>query len=136
MEIIIISHVFYKGKLATMKKTKILSYGVNKMADSNGISTGTHAEHDALLKLIPLKTKKKLQSINLLVIRVSIKNKLQCSKPCNNCIQKMKFLPESKGYQIKHIYYSDNSGNIIKTNLFNLEHEEQHYSRYYKNNTR
>ena len=67
---------------------------------------------------------------------MSIKNKLQCSKPCNNCIQKMKFLPESKGYQIKHIYYSDNSGNIIKTNLFNLEHEEQHYSRYYKNNTR
>jgi hypothetical protein len=122
-----------KGKDYYCKKTKILCYGVNKMPNSDNIIPGIHAEHDALLKLQPLKNKKKLQNINLLVIRVSIKNILKCSKPCNNCIQKMKIIPESKGYKIKNIYYSDYCGNIVETNLNNLENEEQHYSRYYKN---
>jgi cytidine deaminase len=122
-----------QGKDYYYKKTKILSYGVNRMPNSDNIIPGIHAEHDAILKLPPLKNKKKLQSINLLVIRVSVKNKLQCSKPCNNCIQKMKFLPESKGYKIKNIYYSDYYGNIVETNLSNLENEEQYYTRYYKN---
>ena len=45
----------------------------------------------------------------------------------------MKIIPESKGYKIKNIYYSDYCGNIVETNLNNLENEEQHYSRYYKN---
>ena len=42
------------------------------------------------------------------------------------------FIPEKKGYKIKNIYYSDNEGNIIKTNLNNLKNEEQHYTRYYR----
>jgi hypothetical protein len=128
-----------QGKDYYCKKTKVLCYGVNKMPNSDNIIPGVpgvpgvHAEHDAILNLPPLKNKKRLQSINLLVIRVSVKNKLQCSKPCNNCIQKMKFLPEIKGYKIKHIYYSDYYGNIVETNLRNLENEEQYYTRYYKN---
>ena len=115
-----------------MKKARILSFGINKMGDSDGILPGIHAEHDALTKLLPLKKKKRLENINLLVVRLSTKNKLQLSKPCNSCIQIMKNLPEKKGYKLQNIYYSDGQGNIVKTNLHNLENEEKHYSRYYR----
>ena len=124
--------MFFKGKNAIMKKARVLSFGTNMMGDSNGNDPGIHAEHNALIKLKPLKIKKQLEPINLLVIRLSKTNKIQSSKPCSNCIKIIDFIPEKKGYKIKNIYYSDNEGNIIKTNLNNLKNEEQHYTRYYR----
>ena len=70
--------MFYKGK-GDLKKARILSYGVNRMGDSDGITPGIHAEYDAIKKLVPLRKRKKLESVNLLVIRLSGKNKLQSS---------------------------------------------------------
>jgi cytidine deaminase len=103
------------------------------MGDDKGIYPGIHAECDALSKLIPLKNTKKLQSINLLVIRISPKNKIQSSKPCNNCIEQMKILPPKLGYKIETVYYSDAAENIVKTKLTALDlEEERHYSRYFK----
>lgn len=131
MDIIIIYHVFYKGK-GNLKKVRILSYGVNRMGDSDGLTPGIHAEYEAIKKLIPLRKTKKLESVNLLVIRLSGKNKLQSSKPCSNCIDTMKTLPEKKGYKIQNIYYSDSNENIVKTTLKNLDNEEKHISKYYK----
>jgi cytidine deaminase len=125
------SRAFYKGN-GIFKKDRILSYGVNQIGNTKGQNPGIHAECDAILKLRPLKNKKKLQSINLLVIRLSSKNKIQSSKPCNNCIETMKILPQKKGYKIENIYYSNEEGNIIKTNLKKLDLEEKHYSKYYK----
>lgn len=130
-EIIITSHVFYKGK-GQLKKVRILSFGVNLIGDSDGKTPGIHAECHALEKLMPLKNKKRLESINLLVIRLSPKNKIQSSKPCSNCIETMKFLPPKKGYKIVNIYYSNAEGNIIKTNLKNLDNDEKHYSKYFR----
>lgn len=126
-------HVFYKGKGKDLKKARILSYGVNQMGDNEGIFPGIHAECDAISKLIPLKPKKKLENINILVIRLSTKNKIQSSKPCSNCIDKMIKLPPKKGYKIQNIYYSDCFGDIVRTTLNTLEKEERHYSRFYKN---
>ena len=131
-DIIITCLVFYKGKGA-MKKARILSFGVNQMGDINGNTPGIHAEEDALSKLMPLKYKKRLEPINLLVIRLSSKNKLQSSKPCSNCIKLLSIIPKKKGYKIDNIYYSDENGDIIKTNLQTLENSEQHYSKYYRN---
>jgi cytidine deaminase len=128
---IIIFRAFYKGK-GDLKKVRVLSFGVNQMGDSYGKAPGIHAECDALSKLMPLKNKKKLEIINLLVIRVSSKNKIQSSKPCNNCIEAMQKIPEKKGYKIENIYYSDENGNIIKTNLKKLESEDKHYSKYFR----
>ena len=128
---IIMSRAFYKGN-GIFKKDRILSYGVNQIGNTKGQNPGIHAECDAILKLRPLKNKKKLQSINLVVIRLSSKNKIQSSKPCNNCIETMKILPQKKGYKIENIYYSNEEGNIIKTNLNKLDLEEKHYSKYYK----
>jgi hypothetical protein len=130
-DIIITCRVFYKGK-GDMKKARILSYGVNKMGDSNGLQPGIHAEYDAIRKLLPLRRKKKLVSINILVIRVSGKNKLQSSKPCVKCINTMKILPPKLGYKIEDIYYSNDNGEIIKSSIKNLESEEPHYSRFYR----
>jgi hypothetical protein len=124
--------VFYYGK-NYLKKVNVLNFGVNKIGDIKGKNPGIHAEYDTINKLIPLKNKKKLKSINLLVIRLSIKNKIQSSKPCNNCIEMMKTLPIKKGYKIKNIYYSDENGDIIKTSLEKLDSEEKHFSKFYKN---
>jgi hypothetical protein len=123
--------VFYKGN-CQKGKINILSFGFNKMGDSDGHEPGIHAEHDAINKLKPLEKKKNLKPVNLLVIRFSKKNKLQNSKPCANCIQTMKKLPEKKGYKIRDIYYSNDNEDIIKSNFKILEKEELHYSRYYK----
>ena len=122
---------FYKGK-GDLKKARILSFGVNQLGDPYGKKAGIHAEYDAISKLMPIKRKKKLESINLLVIRLSSKNKLQCSKPCYNCIKTMKNLPPKIGYKIDDIYYSDSNGNIVKTNLKTLDREEKHYSQFYR----
>jgi hypothetical protein len=115
-----------------LKKARILSYGINKMGDSDGIKPGIHAECDAIKKLIPLRKKKRLESINILVVRLSVKNRLQSSKPCINCINTMKTLPLKLGYKIKNVYYSNSNEEIIKTTLQNLESEEKHYSRFYR----
>ena len=115
-----------------MKKAKILSFGVNQSSNSDCITAEIHAEQDAINKLKPLKYKKKLESINILVIRLSSKNKLQSSKPCANCIESMKNNPTKKGYKIQNVYYSDSEGNIIKTNLVSLDNEEKHISGFYK----
>lgn len=106
------------------------------MGDSDGLTPGIHAEYEAIKKLIPLRKTKKLESVNLLVIRLSGKNKLQSSKPCSNCIDTMKTLPEKKGYKIQNIYYSDSNENIVKTTLKNLDNEEKHISKYYKDKSK
>ena len=103
------------------------------MGDSEGLDPGIHAEHNALTKLKPIKIRKKLEIIHLLVVRFSKTNKIQSSKPCSNCIKIMNTIPEKKGYKIQNIYYSNSDGNIVKTKLTNLlNDEEQHYSRYYR----
>jgi len=114
-----------------LRKDSILSFGVNQNGDDKGIVPGIHAECDAINKLIPNKNKKHFKQINIMVIRLSKKNKLQSSKPCAYCIENMKILPQKKGYIIKNIYYSDENENIVKTTIKDLENEDLHYSRFF-----
>jgi hypothetical protein len=107
--------------------------GINHMGNANGNIPGIHAEHCVLKKLKPLKNKKKLVPINLLVVRLSKMNKLQSSKPCYHCIQYMKTIPLLKGYKLQYIYYSNETNKLTKTKLKDLEQDNYHYSRYYKN---
>jgi cytidine deaminase len=133
-EIIITLVAFYKGKNGVLKKANILSFGFNMMGDISGNQPGIHAEHDAINRLKPIRRKKHLQNVNILVVRLSKNNKLQNSKPCANCIENMKILPEKKGYRIRNIYYSNENGEIAKSSLKNLEKEELHYSRFFRQN--
>lgn len=132
---IIMYRAFYKEK-HHLKKANILSIGYNRMGEKNGLYPGVHAEHDAINKLKPLSRNKHLKAVNLLVIRVSKNNKLQSSKPCANCIKIIKSLPIKKGYRVRNIYYSDDNGNIIKTNINNLEKDELHYSKFFRKKMR
>ena len=116
--------VFYTGHLLGSKMVNILSFGINYIGDTKGITPGLHAEIDGLIKLNKNKTKKNM-NINLLIIRFSKNYTLQSSKPCINCICSMIHISKKKGYNIKHIYYSDNN-NIVKTNLRTLMEEEKH----------
>ncbi len=129
----ICGHYNHISCVLKMKGTKIriLSFGMNQMGDTDGILPGIHAELDALTKLKPLR-QKRLEVVDLLVIRLSKMNNIQSSRPCSNCIELMTYLPEKKGYKIKSIYYSNNDGTIIKTDLQTLEKEEKHYSRFYR----
>jgi cytidine deaminase len=115
------------------KKSRILSFGVNTIGDSIKNTRGIHAEHDAITKLLPLRNKKKLENINILVIRLSPTNKIQSSKPCYHCIEMLKILPKKRGYHIQDIYYSNQYGEIIKTTLRNLDNEDKHVSQHYRN---
>jgi len=111
-------------------KLTVLSFGFNQMGDEKYNKPGIHAEQDAVSKLTSLKDKKHPEIVNLIVIRLSSKNKLQISKPCNRCIKTMNNIPIKKGYKIKNIYYSDDKNNIVKTSLKKLEKEEHHYCKY------
>lgn len=120
------------------KTLRILTTGINKNGDELK-TPGVHAEHAAISKLMPLKNKKRLKKIDILVIRLSPKNKLQSSKPCSHCIKIMMFLPNKKGYSVRDIYYSDTNGNIIKTTLKKLYNEDtknKYFSQYYRNKNR
>jgi hypothetical protein len=121
------------NKAIILHKSTILSYGVNIYGNLEGTTPGTHAEINAVNKLPNLGSNKKNKIISLLIIRISKINHIQNSKPCNNCIKKMKYLPGLKGYKLKYIYYSGEDGNLIKTTLKNLETDVQHYSNYYRN---
>lgn len=115
------------------KRQRILSIGINKIGDTEKNTRGIHAETDAITKLIPLRNKKKLENIDILVIRVSPTNKIQSSKPCYHCIEMFKKLPKKRGYHIKDIYYSNTYGEIVKTTLRDLDNEEKHISQHYRN---
>ena len=111
----------------------VLSYGINKYDNPRGVGT-THAEIDAINHLPPQSNKKKLINIDILVIRTSNCGKIGMSKPCLHCILSMQTLPQKKGYLIKNIFYSNENGNIIKTNLNEMiDNKDFHISRYYRN---
>jgi len=118
--------------LRVSKKGYIVSYGMNKYDNKRGFGT-THAEIDAINHLPPQPNKKKLVKIDILVIRLTNHGKIGMSKPCLNCILQMQILPIKKGYSINNIYYSNEHGIIIKTNLNDILEEDLHISRFYRN---
>lgn len=113
-------HVFLQVRLKVCNKQQIniLSYGINHYVPKNDNSI--HAEHHALNNLPYYKRQKKLKNINILILRVSKTKKITMSKPCVNCIKKLKFLPSKKGYKIQNIYYSDENGGICQIKLSNI----------------
>lgn len=72
-----------------------------------------HAEVDACMKL-KVSHKKREEKVSLVVYRTNRKGDcLMMSKPCNNCIIKTHKILNSKGYQLKSIYYINTDGNLV-----------------------
>jgi len=120
-----------KGKIANLTKMKLLSFGINKYTNDEDIKQGFHAEHDALDRLKPLNNRgARLDDISLLIVRFSKTGKIQNSKPCSSCIERMSVIPANKGYRLKRIYYSTNCETICATTLHELKcDEDKHKSR-------
>lgn len=60
---------------------------------------GVNVEHNDIHKLKPLQRNKRLKNVNMIVVRFSKNKKLQNSKPCADCIKKIKILPCKKGIE-------------------------------------
>lgn len=82
-----------------------------------GTNTGIKNVKD--VKNISLDIKRKLNNIQLLVIRIggNGKNNFINSKPCKHCINYMKTLG------IRKVYYSDDNGDIIYEKISNMQSE-------------
>lgn len=112
------------------KKMNVVSIGANKKMVQDKLPN-IHAELDAICKLKDNKSKK-METVNLLVIRTSMNGILGNSKPCIHCLISLGMIAPRKGYKIEKVYYSDPNGEIIKKNLNELMEDEAHLSRYFK----
>jgi hypothetical protein len=112
-----------------------LSTGINKYTNDDLSNNGLHAEHNAINNLQPSKTKgKKLEVINILVLRFSKTGNIKNSKPCSNCINRISSVSQIKGYKVKHVYYSNEDCGITCSTLKELQLDDnKHQSRLAKN---
>ena len=91
-----------------------------------------HAEIDACKKVAWKhrdKSKKKNKKVyNLVVIRTSKSgSNLGMSRLCERCVLNVNNLPNNSGIKIKKIYYSDESGEIVKTSLPKMMKMDDHH---------
>jgi hypothetical protein len=128
---IIMRVVLYRSGKSTFGKGNFLCYGENIRDHDTDFIPGDHAEVNAVKKLKRRKNTKKLVGIDVLVVRLNRSGKLSNSKPCRDCIEKLKILPQKVGYYVNNIYYSDNNGDIIKTNIKKLENGELHQTSFF-----
>ena len=68
--------------------------------------------------------------IEVLVIRINYQDRLVNSRPCSECINKMRNI---KGYPISNVHYSNENGTITTSNLNELCSSHQHTSYYFRN---
>jgi deoxycytidylate deaminase len=102
------SDLQFKHSACLLKGNKICAIGVNKclkhiVIDNIKTKTTIHAEIDAILN----SNSKNMKGMDIVIIRLGQSNKLQNSRPCNSCIEKMR----KKG--IRKAYYSNEYGEIV-----------------------
>ena len=67
--------------------------------------SSVHAEVNACMRL-PMMMKKRIEWVNMIVIRVVPSGKLCNSRPCRDCITYLQQHMIRKGYKIRRVYYS------------------------------
>lgn len=97
------SPMLQKHAAAIIKSKKEITIGYNKFI---GKQFTIHAEMDAIFDFIKKNSRDELKGMDVIVIR-SKNNKLNISRPCKACIEKMRDLG------IRKVYYSDSDGNIV-----------------------
>ncbi len=85
-------------------------YGTNHSV-KNHLDPSTHAEIDALNKVITWKNRPK--KMDLFVIRVSATGILGESRPCFHCLKKIML----SGVNIIYVYYSKSDGTIVREKM-------------------
>jgi deoxycytidylate deaminase len=102
------SIVYYKHAAALISGNKVYSSGANKfikqIKNNNPIYNRTmHAELTVFEKL----QKKNVRGMDILVIRINKHLVLKNSRPCNQCIDKLRKIG------IRKVYYSNENGDIV-----------------------
>jgi len=126
-----------------VKKSGVLNgaqnYGENHLSSCES-DKYTHAEIDACQKVArkhrdKIKKKNK-KAYDLVVIRVSKSgSNLGMSRLCERCVLAMNNLPNKTGIKIKKIYYSNESGDLVKTSVSKMMNMDDHFmSSFYRNN--
>ena len=94
------------------KGNSILGEGNNSIRSCSKIKNkykrfiqSLHAEQHAI---ISVKNRKKIRGASILIIRINNNGELRMARPCDMCMGFIKYVG------IKNIYYSTNSGEIIK----------------------
>ncbi|ARF09682.1 hypothetical protein Indivirus_2_61 [Indivirus ILV1] len=83
---------------------------------------------DAIRKLPPRRGTRMIP-IDLVILRIARDGSLKNSAPCFKCIEHMDRLNKKTTYRLRYIYYSDVTGNIIKTKFTELyQSENKHVS--------
>ena len=99
--------------------------GTNSFRKINkGSCCSRHAEVDAMLHL--QFRRGPLLTISLLVIRVNRHGELKSSRPCFDCLNRLRCLYK-RGYNLCHIYYSDHDGTIVKAKFLDLLLDQQQH---------
>jgi hypothetical protein len=125
------------------KKSGVLNgtqnYGENHHS-SYERDDSTHAEIDACRKVArkhrdKIKKKNK-KAYDLVVIRISKSgSNVGMSRLCERCVLAMNDLPNKTGIKIKKIYYSNESGELVKTSVSKMMNMNDHFmSSFYRNN--
>ena len=111
------------------KSVKIYSYGFNHLRGKRSI----HAEVDAINNLPPLRRKKNLTKVKLLVIRLTRgKTKLAESRCCVRCCESIYRIPPLRGYTIENVAFSTESGCVVDHHPISLLlDDDYHLSVYY-----
>ena len=108
-------------------------YGINHVKPKYTVNGSVHAENDVMRKL-PVNKKRLVKKINMIVIQINKDGELRNSKPCVDCIARMKKIMIKKNYEIKYVYFSNNNGIITKMTFDALEKDEIfHVSKYMRN---
>lgn len=81
-------------------------------------SFSIHAEEN-LMKKIGNGSPRKLKYVDILVIRVTRNGDLVASKPCCRCLQSM-IKSYNNGVKVRSVFYSDDTGSIIKKDIRTL----------------
>ena len=111
------------------KQYRILALGHNRFILSEKLPN-IHAEMAAIAKLHSHR-RKKLESVQMCVLRVNGNGKLNNSKPCNHCVLSLNMITPMKGYRIENVFYSNETGGISKARFSDLD-TDGHDTRFFR----
>jgi tRNA(Arg) A34 adenosine deaminase TadA len=114
------SPVLHRHSAAVIYKNQIMTSGHNRYIKKVLLEGGEfghktmHAELSAVLK-IKSSIQKMQGSVDIIVIRINNRMELKNSRPCNNCIEKLRSIG------IRRVYYSNETGNIVREDIDTME---------------
>jgi hypothetical protein len=87
-----------------------------------------HAESRLVDTLPDISRGNRLKAKDICVVKMNHTG-LSNSKPCIQCLRKLEIYAPLRGYRIRRIYYSDETGKIIKSSLRELLSQPLYFSR-------